>query len=156
MAAAVRTAIAVCGPLIALLWGCGGADLGVTQIGVDARAGSVSLAPRFTRGETLACAYDPPQPSPAFTQPLGPEAKDAESDLREVCPRIRARDIPFKLLVTEETVVFGLRDCRITAVYKSHDPEGRYYQAAPQGLCARPDRLRAVHHRDGWPELRSG
>ena len=146
-----RAAVLVGGGALA---GCGAVDLGVQRIdGAHVGPAAVPLAGRFTRGETLVCAYDPPEPSPLFLSPLGPGARDADRKLQEVCPGLRREDIPRALLGTEQTVLFGLRGCRVTAIYKVTDPQWGAFQAEPQSFCAHPDAVYAVRSPDTYPRL---
>jgi hypothetical protein len=140
--------------LNAALVGCGAADLGVERVHLSLSRPEL-LARHFDRGEDLVCTYDPPQPSPLFLSPLGPGARDAEIDLQRSCPGLKRGEIPRALLSTEETVVFGLRGCRVTRIYKFASASPYALQAEPQEICTAPSRLWAHPAEPGsYPKIK--
>jgi hypothetical protein len=150
-------------PVVGLISACGLVETNVTTIQADIEvdgdqpanlAKPLQLATKLTHGETLVCEFTPSEPPFPLMEPLGRTSRDAVR-LRQRCPNLPA-DMPFALLMTENSYYVGLKDCRPTVIYKVKGRTGEYLQVLPQGECATPDKfiLQPCPGRQGDPSAR--
>lgn len=127
---------------------CGLVETNVTTIKADTEvdgdrpanlAKPLQLTTSLAHGENRVCEFTPGEPLFPLVKPLGQTSRDAVG-LREHCPNLPA-DMPFALLMTENSYYVGLKGCRPTVIYKVKGRTGDYLQVLPQGACVASDKF---------------